>query len=301
MCSLNSKIIYILFKIRCQARNIKVGHRFISQDVKPPRQIPREKPVAQKRSGGGYPLLIIPLTAFGLGTWQIHRREWKLNLIKELEDKMMAPPVPLPENLNDLKDMEYRKVKVRGTFDHSRELFIGPRSNLHAPNSLGGENKAASMGVNVVTPFKLADRDETILVNRGHVKFQNRPPQMRAAGQIEGEVELVGVVRLNDKDIHGFFKSDPLKDGFWISREVDEMADIAGTSQVFIDADINSTVPGGPEGGQTSITLRNEHLYYIITWYSLAAFTLYLWWRNYRSPKINRSLLETIKSNYKKV
>jgi len=29
-----------------------------------------------------------------------------------------------------------------------------------------------------------------------------------------------------------------------------------------------STVPGGPIGGQTRVYLRNEHLQYIITWYS---------------------------------
>lgn len=27
-----------------------------------------------------------------------------------------------------------------------------------------------------------------------------------------------------------------------------------------------STVPGGPIGGQTRVTLRNEHMQYIITW-----------------------------------
>lgn len=27
-----------------------------------------------------------------------------------------------------------------------------------------------------------------------------------------------------------------------------------------------STVPGGPIGGQTRVTLRNEHMQYIVTW-----------------------------------
>lgn len=27
-----------------------------------------------------------------------------------------------------------------------------------------------------------------------------------------------------------------------------------------------STIPGGPIGGQTRVTLRNEHMQYIITW-----------------------------------
>ncbi|MBZ3887175.1 Surfeit locus protein 1 [Sciurus carolinensis] len=29
-------------------------------------------------------LLLIPVTAFGLGTWQVQRRKWKLKLIAEL-------------------------------------------------------------------------------------------------------------------------------------------------------------------------------------------------------------------------
>ncbi|KAK0065641.1 surfeit locus protein 1 [Biomphalaria pfeifferi] len=299
MSTIHSKGSCFFFRIKSRVRLDKVGHRYTSQDVNPPRQIPREKPAVQKKSFlSGLPLLIVPLATFGLGTWQIQRREWKLKLIKEMEEKMQATPVPLPEDLKELKNMEYRKVKVRGTFDHSKELFIGPRSNLHAADTMGGENKAASMGVHVVTPFKLADRDETILVNRGHVKFQNRPPQMRSAGQVEGEVDLIGIVRLSDKNM--YMKSNPLKDGFWLSREVEEMADIAGTSEVFIDADINSSVPGGPEGGQTIVSLRNEHLTYVITWYTLSALTLYLWWRNYRNPRISRSMLQTVKQNFRK-
>lgn len=68
-------------------------------------------------------LLLIPVTAFGLGTWQvktgpssggaelstllprawasvmfpqIQRRKWKLKLIAELESRVTAEPVPLP-------------------------------------------------------------------------------------------------------------------------------------------------------------------------------------------------------------
>lgn len=52
--------------------------------------------------------------------------------------------------------MEYRRVKVRGTFDHSRELLIGPRSDVTVVETLG--NRAES-GVYVVTPLKLSDRE----------------------------------------------------------------------------------------------------------------------------------------------
>nr|XP_021529805.1 surfeit locus protein 1-like [Aotus nancymaae] len=73
-------------------------------------------------------LLLIPVTAFGLGTWQVQRRKWKLNLIAELESRVLAEPVPLPTDPVELKNLEYRPVKVRGCFDHSKELYMMPRT-----------------------------------------------------------------------------------------------------------------------------------------------------------------------------
>ncbi len=44
------------------------------------------------------------------------------------------------------------------------------------------------------------------------------------------------------------------------------MASRLGTLPVFLDADSTSTIPGGPLGGQTKVTLRNDHLSYMFTW-----------------------------------
>ncbi|XP_005113138.1 surfeit locus protein 1 [Aplysia californica] len=289
----------------CSGVRVQKGHtlqccRLYSQGESAPRQTPRERPAVRKRSpgGGGYPLLIIPLTCVGLGIWQIQRRGWKLNLIQELEEKMTTQAIPLPQNLDELRQMEYRKVKVRGTFDHSRELFIGPRSNIHDAETMGSQ-RATNLGVHVVTPFKLADRPQMILVNRGHVTFKNQPHQMRQAGQVDGEVEITGVVRLTDRQ--PIMGQDAQKMGYWVSRHVEEMAEMAETSAVFIDADLNSTVPGGPQGGQTRVTLRNEHMTYIVTWFSLAAFTFFLWYKNYRSPTPHKAVVDFIKKEHRRL
>lgn len=53
---------------------------------------------------------------------------------------------------------------------------------------------------------------------------------------------------------------------YWNYRDIDAMADKLNTEHVFLDADRNSTIPEGPIGGQTRVTLRNEHMSYIITW-----------------------------------
>lgn len=44
------------------------------------------------------------------------------------------------------------------------------------------------------------------------------------------------------------------------------MAELAGASQFFIDAVEESSVPGGPIGGQTNVSIKNDHLQYMITW-----------------------------------
>ena len=49
-------------------------------------------------------------------------------------------------------------------------------------------------------------------------------------------------------------------------RDIPEMARTLDTLPIFLDADANSTVPGGPIGGQTKVSLRNDHLSYMFTW-----------------------------------
>lgn len=53
----------------------------------------------------------------------------------------------------------------------------------------------------------------------------------------------------------------------WHYLDIQTMASVCGTLPIMIDSDVASSVKGGPIGGQTRVTLRNEHLQYIITWY----------------------------------
>ncbi|XP_017368626.1 surfeit locus protein 1 isoform X1 [Cebus imitator] len=105
-------------------------------------------------------LLLIPVTAFGLGTWQVQRRKWKLNLIAELESRVLAEPVPLPADPVELKNLEYRPVKVRGCFDHSKELYMMPRTMVdpaREAREAGRISSSAETGAYVVTPFHCTD------------------------------------------------------------------------------------------------------------------------------------------------
>ncbi|XP_064649183.1 surfeit locus protein 1-like isoform X2 [Lineus longissimus] len=231
----------------------------------------------------GYILLVIPLTTFCLGAWQVKRRKWKLNLISELEQRTRTPPVSFPVNsLDDLKDLEYCRVRVKGTFDHSKEVYIGPRSLMKSEEERGGGlmSTGGNSGYHVVTPFHVVDSDLTILVNRGWVPHGQVEPRKRRQGQVTDEQEFLAVVRHTEKRPPFGAHNEP-NSTRWHHRDIEAISEYLQTSPIFLDAGKDSTVEGGPIGGQTRVTLRNEHLSYIFTWYSLCAATLYMWYSRY--------------------
>jgi surfeit locus 1 family protein len=42
---------------------------------------------------------IVPFFTFGLGTWQLKRLKWKIDLIDELEEKLELPPLNFPSKI----------------------------------------------------------------------------------------------------------------------------------------------------------------------------------------------------------
>jgi surfeit locus 1 family protein len=96
-----------------------------------------------------------------------------------------------------LEKFEYRKVRVQGRFDHSKEIVMQPRSLLTKETENGGGllSDQGKTGAWIITPFILSDRGYAILVNRGWVSKNKIDAKKRSGGQIEGEITLSGVVR----------------------------------------------------------------------------------------------------------
>lgn len=65
-------------------------------------------------------------------------------------------------SLEEIKDLEYKPVRVKGRFLHDKEMYMGPRSLLSggdaSTNSSLMTNKN-NTGYLVITPFKLEDRE----------------------------------------------------------------------------------------------------------------------------------------------
>ena len=121
-------------------------------------------------------LALIPLTAFGLGTWQVQRLDWKTKLIAKFEDRLIRPPLPLPPRIDPeaIHEFDYRRVYATGKFRHDKEMLIGPRM------------RDGNDGFLVVTPLErepdAKGRSTTVLVNRGWVAKRLRQQRDRARG-----------------------------------------------------------------------------------------------------------------------
>lgn len=63
-------------------------------------------------------------------------------------------------SLHELNNLEYRRVKVRGQYDHSKELYIMPRSPVDPEKEAreaGRLSSSGETGANVITPFHCTD------------------------------------------------------------------------------------------------------------------------------------------------
>jgi len=202
-----------------------------------------------------------------LGTWQVERLHWKEGLLADIAERRAAAPVQLSDIEAVRKtggDIEYRRVSVAGTFDHSRER--------HFFATFGGQT-----GFYVYTPMTLAD-GRILFVNRGFVPYEMKDPKTRTAGELAGQQTVTGYarVRLGEKPSSIVPDNDLAKNIFYW-KDLDAMASTTGIDasrvvQFFVDADASAANPGGwPKGGVTQFDLPNSHLQYAVTWYGLAA------------------------------
>ncbi len=219
-----------------------------------------------------------------LGQWQLDRKAWKEELIARLESGAKAEPVPLGRVLPapDLKPLEFRRVRLSGRFWHGREFHIwtpdpgGPVWTIVTPFEL-----AEGIGSPQRNPMRI------VLVVRGAVADEKKAPAARAGGQIDGQVEIVGRIRL---DQHSPFVAPPKPgENVWLSRDMREMAPRAAraiaegaasggadealsmVAPVFVEAEDRMGGPEAPAPRLGAVVLANRHLEYALTWFGLAA------------------------------
>lgn len=92
-----------------------------------------------------------------LGFWQLRRLSARRQANVLLTARRIAPEVELDSLPSDTAAAHYRRVHIRGSYDHPQEIIL----------TLRGRN--GSPGVNILTPLLRTREDTVVLVNRGWV------------------------------------------------------------------------------------------------------------------------------------
>ncbi|KAF3437816.1 hypothetical protein FNV43_RR20572 [Rhamnella rubrinervis] len=129
-----------------------------------------QTPDEERRSGLSKWLLFLPgAITFGLGTWQIFRREDKVKMLEYRQNRLEMEPLKLNnlfQSSKELDSLEFRKLLCKGVFDEEKSVYVGPRSR-----SISG---VTENGYYVITPLMPIPNDpesvqSPILVNKGWV------------------------------------------------------------------------------------------------------------------------------------
>ena len=199
-----------------------------------------------------------------LGIWQMNRLAWKEGILAEIDARIAADPVALPEAPTEAED-KYLPVRISGEFD---PITLRVLASL----------KRVGAGHRLVTPMTLDD-GRRILVDRGFLPVSSDavapPPQ--------GAVEVTGNLHWPD-DQNSSTPPPDLDAGLWFARDLGPMAEVLDTLPLLVVT--RTMTPADPDLTQIPVDsagIPNDHLQYAVTWFGLAlvwaAMTLYYLWR----------------------
>jgi surfeit locus 1 family protein len=174
----------------------------------------------------------MPIFTFTLGTWQLQRLQWKVDLIDELREKLEREPIVLPRqvkydkneyiqlvtwlisvySLGAIPEFIFRKVVLKGKWDHEHTMLLGPRV------------REGKQGYHVITPLVRTD-GSTVLVDRGFVSKD--VINKGAFGRDGAEVEVLGMLRTSQSR-NSFTPNNNSQKGEWYWADVDAMSEFAG-------------------------------------------------------------------------
>lgn len=215
------------------------------------------------------PLLFIigaVVVLMGLGIWQVERLQWKNAMIARIEAAQALPALgTLPQ---DVDGLDYRNVALTGTFIHDKSLH------------LAGHPEGEGMGFYLVTPFKLEDDGRIILINRGFSPLdkESKPSGMQT---------VPGIIR-PPRHKRYFSPGNRADKNVWFYEDIPAMSQATGLMLTPIVVEATGAREKGvyPLPSDGKIALRNDHLNYAITWFSLAIIGLVMFGVYYKKGKV---------------
>ena len=204
--------------------------------------------------------LVVMAILLGLGFWQLDRLGQKRALILKIAERSVSEPLPAPGFSQPRNaDFEFRRVTARGTFRHDLEIPVYALGPGGAP------------GYRIHTPLE-RNSGGVVLVNRGWVPTALKDRALRAEGLASGVVTVAGILR-HPQGKARFTPENQPQTNAWFWLDLDLAADARGLENLayyFIEAAADPDSPGPPRGATSAPYIANNHLGYLLTWFSLA-------------------------------
>ena len=224
----------------------------------------------ERRKGFVWIALPAFLILCALGFWQLERHEQKQEYNARLKNQagVQTSPLPSPRQWDtiDVDAWEYRKVRLRGVFEPSREVYWF------------NHREVFGAGFDILTPMLLRDGG-WVVVNRGFIATPS-PPQDTYISGSQKEVTLTGFLR-KPVSRRWFDPANDVDARLWVIRDLAAMAswmNIEPVAPWFVHAESPLSLDGAAAHIATPIAepIRTpgrqvNHIAYAITWFAMAA------------------------------
>ena len=198
------------------------------------------------------------LIFLALGTWQVIRLNWKIELINSIEQSLKSEPV----DFNGSNPINFKKIKFEGILDNSKIIY------LYSLNENG------EPGFDIVNPISI--NNKSYLINRGWI-----PRELKLKKYLSTNTKFEGILKLKSK--YNYFKPENnLKTNYWFTLKDEDLLNYTGKEfSPFIINNISKQNEIYPKSKQVGANISNNHLKYALTWFSLAVsiFLIYLYFR----------------------
>ena len=200
----------------------------------------------------------IILVLISLGSWQLYRLNWKLNLITQIKNSLKNNPI----ELSKVDKKNYLRIKTSGKIDFEKQIYLYNLSDSGKP------------GFEVINPIII--NNENYLINRGWISFDQKD---QSNINLVNEDKIIGTLKLQSKA--SIFKPEnDIKKNYWFTLDRDDIFKYTGKKFseyiIYLNGDYKI-----PKPKVITANISNNHKKYAITWFSMAISILliYLYFR----------------------
>ncbi len=209
-----------------------------------------------------------------LGTWQLSRLKEKETFIAQIEANIANPAIKIDKTQFFFK--LYTKIQLNGHFIDGQNIFLYGRRTAYPEKD----------GYYVLTPFE-DNFGNIYLVSRGWVTQKLKTQIENFKSPIK---ETITAFVMSGEKKRLFVPENDLKKNIWFTLDLKQAKNQLNlTEDRFYLLQVNSqNLPPAlkPLSSNYLTVVRNDHLEYAITWYSLAAFLCIIYFIYNRKKKL---------------